>query len=140
MTSIHNAGITLNSNLQNLFVPIFDLHGIAQSYFPTKSNPHPPRDLYNRRMADATYFTPLGADLSASACRMAVNLAGALLFCWFLPQQKEQCKVWAEERLKEALRSLKRGHQMEAALRGDGESARGWCHGRGYHKQDVSVG
>ena len=29
--------------------------------------------------------------------RMAVNLAGALTFCWFLPQQKEQCKDWAEE-------------------------------------------
>eukprot|EP00913_Durusdinium_trenchii_P015692 g14747.t1 len=85
LTSIHNAGITLNSNLQNLFVPIFDLHGIAQSYFPTKTNPHPPQQLYNSHMAHATYFT------------MAVNLLGALTFCWFLPQQKEQCKDWAEE-------------------------------------------
>ncbi|CAK9097558.1 Uncharacterized protein SCF082_LOCUS45763 [Durusdinium trenchii] len=85
LTSIHNAGITLNSNLQNLFVPIFDLHGIAQSYFPTKTNPHPPQQLYNSHMAHATYFT------------MAVNLLGALTFCWFLPQQKEQCKDWAED-------------------------------------------
>lgn len=85
LTSIHNAGITLNSNLQNLFVPIFDLHGIAESYFPSIRNPHPPEDLYNARMARATYFT------------MAVNLAGALTFCWFLPQQKEQCKDWAED-------------------------------------------
>ena len=59
LTSIHNAGITLNSNLQNLFVPIFDLHGIAESYFPTIRNPHPPQDLYNARMARSTYFTNL---------------------------------------------------------------------------------
>jgi len=85
LTSIHNAGITLNSNLQNLFVPIFNLHGISQDYFPTKTNPNPPQHIYNTRMADATYFT------------MAVNLVGALVFCWFLPQQKHQCKEWAED-------------------------------------------
>lgn len=85
LTTMHNAGITLNSNIQNLFLPVFALNGIAQSYFPSKTNPHPPQALYNQRMADATYFT------------MAVNVAGALLFCWFLPKQKAQCKDWVED-------------------------------------------
>ncbi|CAE6952585.1 unnamed protein product [Symbiodinium sp. CCMP2592] len=85
LTSIHNAGITLNSNLQNLFVPIFHLNGIAQAYFPTPSDPSPPQSEFNTDMARATYFT------------MIVNLAGALTFCWFLPKQKEQCRKWAED-------------------------------------------
>lgn len=85
LTSIHNAGITLNSNLQNLFVPIFHLNGIAQAYFPTPSDPSPPQSEFNADMARATYFT------------MIVNLAGALTFCWFLPKQKEQCRKWAED-------------------------------------------
>lgn len=42
------------------------------------------------RTASATWLLPF-------TLRMAVNLAGALTFCWFLPQQKEQCKDWAEE-------------------------------------------
>lgn len=106
MTSIHNAGITLNSNLQNLFVPIFHLHGIAEKYFPTTSNPHPPQDQYNERMASATYFTSLSCRKSKymyrqppqlGCCRlplrMAVNLAGALTFCWFLPQRRSNAKI-----------------------------------------------
>ena len=79
LTSIHNAGITLNSNLQNLFVPIFNLHGIAQDYFPTARNPHPPQELYNSRMARATYFTSF-------ACKWSVELSIIVelsCFIWF---------------------------------------------------------
>lgn len=51
------------------------------------------------RIADLEVFT-LGFQTlirSMFQARMAVNLLGALTFCWFLPQQKEQCKDWAEE-------------------------------------------
>jgi len=89
LTTIHNAGITLNSNLQNLFVPIFGLNGIACNYFPPHGpnathcpGPSLPREVYNVRMAHATYFT------------IAVNLVGALIFCWFLPKDKLQCRTW----------------------------------------------
>eukprot|EP00438_Fugacium_kawagutii_P015177 Skav227602 [mRNA] locus=scaffold1141:353819:355849:+ [translate_table: standard] len=41
-------------------------------------------------------ISPSGYEASV----MAVNLAGALTFCWFLPQQKEQCKDWAEDCLR----------------------------------------
>lgn len=90
LTTVHNAGITLNSNLQNLFVPIFDLNGIACNYFPsdvpgTCDTPRLPHSVYNSRLANATYFT------------MSVNLAGALIFCWFLPRHKPQCRTWLED-------------------------------------------
>lgn len=80
LTSIHNAGITLNSNLQNLFVPIFHLHGIAEKYFPTTSNPHPPQDQYNERMASATYFTSLSCRKSKYNCGQPPQLG-----CCHLP-------------------------------------------------------
>lgn len=43
------------------------------------------------------YLNTVDARMCPKQIRMAVNLAGALTFCWFLPQQKEQCKDWAEE-------------------------------------------
>merc|ERR1712100_112254 len=92
LTTIHNAGITLNSNLQNLFVPIFDLNGIPCNYFPAHDQnstscpgPRLPQSQYNTRMANSTYFT------------IAVNLFGALAFCWFLPRDKRQCRTWLED-------------------------------------------
>lgn len=96
LTSIHNAGITLNSNLQNLFVPIFDLHGIAESYFPTIRNPHPPQDLYNARMARATYFTNLYCKsnrlvlLFAHVCPITLSFS---VFFLALPKSGEAVKV-----------------------------------------------
>ena len=68
------AGQLRNSNLQNLFVPIFHLNGIAQSYFPTPSNPNPPQDEFNADMARATYFTNPGCseDMYIAASVIAV--------------------------------------------------------------------
>ena len=47
--------------------------------------------------ACCAYLNTVDARMCPKQIRMAVNLAGALTFCWFLPQQKEQCKDWAEE-------------------------------------------
>lgn len=89
LTTIHNAGITLNSNFQNLFVPIFHLNGIACNYFPNpKHDCHSPNlghDYYDQAMAKSTYFT------------LAANIFGALTFCWFLPRDKAQCRTWLED-------------------------------------------
>lgn len=79
LTTMHNAGITLNTNLQNLFVPVFKLNGIEHVYKKELDMRHE----FNTRMNYATYFT------------MAVNLMGAFAFCMFLPKNKDQCKVWA---------------------------------------------
>ena len=35
-------------------------------------------------------------------------MVGALVFCWFLPQQKHQCKEWAEDIEQPANASLER--------------------------------
>mmetsp|Transcript_25489 Transcript_25489/g.57916 ORF Transcript_25489/g.57916 Transcript_25489/m.57916 type:complete len:609 (-) Transcript_25489:38-1864(-) len=85
LTTMHNAGITLNTNIQNLFVPVFSLGAIATSYFPTPEDPNPPVHDENRRMAMATYFT------------VTSNLVGAMIFCWFLPKNRRQCKAWADD-------------------------------------------
>lgn len=85
LTTMHNSGITLNANLQNIFVPIFHLSDIAGNYFPSSGNPNPPDAVYNKNMANATYFT------------LAMNLIGALIFCSFLPKDKPQCHAWREE-------------------------------------------
>lgn len=78
LTSIANSGITLNSNLMNIFVPIFQLNGIEDKYH------HEPgmQEHYNALMGSSTYFT------------IGTNIVGALLFCWFLPIGKEQCHKW----------------------------------------------
>lgn len=106
LTSIHNAGITLNSNLQNLFVPIFHLHGIAEKYFPTTSNPHPPQDQYNERMASATYFTSLscrkskyncGQPPQLGCCRLPSGWQSTSLERWpfvgFCPNRRSNAKI-----------------------------------------------
>lgn len=79
LTTIHNAGITLNSNLQNVFVPIFHLNGINKDSYNLE------QDDDNKNMAAATYFT------------MVANVAGALIFCWFFPRSKRQCKEWLDD-------------------------------------------
>ncbi|CAE8637009.1 unnamed protein product [Polarella glacialis] len=78
LTSMHNSGIALNTNFQNLFLPIFQLNGIPDLYKKDLAN----RALYNSRLAAATYFT------------IVTNLVGSAIFCWFLPKDKAQCKTW----------------------------------------------
>jgi len=81
LTSMGNSGIALNTNLQNIFLPIFHLNGIAPNYH--KVDPTgPEHQHYNNLLNAATYFT------------IAVNGLAALTFCWFLPTGKQQCREW----------------------------------------------
>merc|ERR1711879_541045 len=73
-----NSGISLNTNFQNILLPIFSLNGIAGHY---ESRPYH-QGQYNDYLATATYFT------------IAVNVIGSLIFCWCLPRDKAQCKEW----------------------------------------------
>jgi len=87
LTTMHNCGVFLNSNLQNIFVPIFSLHGIsATTYFPSPSNPFSPQQEYNLRMSRATYFTLL------------VNLVATLVLCFFAPSGREECRIWLSDK------------------------------------------
>jgi len=78
LTSMQNSGITLNTNIQNSLLPIFNLNGIAGAY---KKNPAE-QGKFNARLAQATYFT------------MGANIVGCLVFCWFLPKGKAQVRTW----------------------------------------------
>jgi len=78
LTSMQNSGISLSCNLQNIFFPIFSLNGIASNYETHPAN----RPDYNSHLAAATYFT------------IAVDIIGSLTFCWCLPKDKRQCRVW----------------------------------------------
>lgn len=81
LTSMQNSGITLNTNLQNILLPIFSLNGIAASYQADISDPAKHSD-NNRHLGIATGFT------------IGLNLMGCLIFCWFLPKDKAQCRKW----------------------------------------------
>jgi len=82
MTTMHNAGITLNTNLQNIFVPVFNLNDVsAERYFAHNSH----RDEFNHRMASATLFT------------IVINVAGVYLFSYFAPRNRDDCKLWKED-------------------------------------------
>lgn len=76
LSSLHNAGLTLNANIQNLFIPAFKLDDITMTTY--RSN----RELYNQRMANATYFA------------MAVNILGTLIFSFSSPTGINMCKNW----------------------------------------------
>jgi len=86
LTSISNGAITLNTNIQNLFVPVFNLNGVsASTYFPCPSNPNPDQAKMNQDMANATYFT------------IVVNIAATLIFCVFFPKSKAQTREWRDD-------------------------------------------
>jgi hypothetical protein len=82
LISIGNSGISLNSNLMNIFVPIFHLNDIANNYQDAKQDDPTKQEIYNNRLSSATYFT------------IATNIIAAILFCWFLPRGKEECHKW----------------------------------------------
>jgi len=87
LISIGNSGISLNANLMNIFVPVFDLVGIETNYhnISNPTNPHydpSKHDHFNSLLGTATYFT------------ITVNVIAALCFCWFLPVGKAQCHEW----------------------------------------------
>eukprot|EP00929_Paragymnodinium_shiwhaense_P113670 TRINITY_DN81964_c0_g1_i1.p1 TRINITY_DN81964_c0_g1~~TRINITY_DN81964_c0_g1_i1.p1 ORF type:complete len:683 (-),score=150.21 TRINITY_DN81964_c0_g1_i1:559-2607(-) len=83
LTSIHNAAIALNTNLQNFFVPVFQLNGISSNtYFPCGDNTNPDQAGMNSHMATATYFT------------IVVNVLGTILFAYFFPKSKAETHEW----------------------------------------------
>jgi len=83
LISIGNSGISLNANIMNLFVPIFDLNSIlpVEKYRNASLSLH---DHYNSLLGTSTYFT------------MIVNAVAALTFCWFLPFGRQQCHDWLQ--------------------------------------------
>jgi len=87
LTSIHNAAIALNSNIQNMFIPIFHLNGInSHTYFPCPpNNPHPDQAKMNQDMANATYFT------------IAVSIVSTIVFAFFFPRTKAETREWRED-------------------------------------------
>lgn len=79
LITMGNAGITLNSNLMNALLPMFDLTGFSKTAY----NADP--DMWNSRLSVCTWST------------FAVNIVGALIFCWLLPKGKSECKAWLED-------------------------------------------
>jgi len=86
LTTMHNAGITLNQNLGNAFMSML---GVS-SFDPEAYNKAGPgsayQDMYNSRMANATWLT------------MVFNIVGALIVMWFCPKNKVHTREWLENR------------------------------------------
>jgi len=77
LTTMHNAGITLNLNLMNILQPIFDVASIADKYDYGHGDD-------NHKMMVVTVFT------------MCVNVVGVFLVAYMIPKDKAQCKEWLE--------------------------------------------
>lgn len=82
LTTMHNAGITLNYNLMGIFQPIF---GVSEIIAPGHDYYDPANHSSdNQKMFDATMFT------------MVVNVVGVLITAFMIPKDKAQCKDWLE--------------------------------------------
>jgi hypothetical protein len=82
LTTMHNAGITLNYNLMGIFQPIFGVSAIiapGHDYYDPANHSSD-----NQKMFDATMFT------------MVVNVVGVLITAFMIPKDKAQCKDWLE--------------------------------------------
>jgi hypothetical protein len=84
LTSVMNCSIALNLNLGNIFVSIFSLGDITLEKYISADVAQ--KNVYNATMAYATY---------AAA---AINVAGFLVFIWFLPTNKQQTRTWLSEK------------------------------------------
>lgn len=80
LTTMHNAGITLNLNIMSILQPIFGVSEIVASGHNYTLN----RDEDNQKMANATTFT------------LIVNIVGVLGVAFMIPKDKAQCKEWLE--------------------------------------------
>jgi len=84
LVTCHNSAIALSSNLMNIFLPVFNLNEINGSVYDAADSAL--RSIYNSDMAGATYLTAV------------VNIVGVLVFMWFQPIDKAQCKEWLEDK------------------------------------------
>jgi hypothetical protein len=79
LTTINNAGITLNYNLMGIFQPIFKVSAIiadGHEYNGGKED--------NQDMSNATLFT------------LIVNIVGVIMTASLIPKDKAMCKEWLE--------------------------------------------
>jgi hypothetical protein len=84
LTTINNAGITLNYNLMGIFQPIFHVSEIIAHGHDYINENQELRDQDNQYMANATTFT------------MVVNILGVFVTAALIPKDKAQCKEWLE--------------------------------------------
>jgi hypothetical protein len=84
LTTMHNAGITLNLNLMSIFQPVFGLPEIIAPGHNYHNESAHQQDVDNQKMANATYFT------------IIVNIVGVVVTAFMIPKDKAQCKEWLE--------------------------------------------
>jgi hypothetical protein len=84
LTTINNAGTTLNYNLMGIFQPIFHVSEIIAHGHDYINENQELRDQDNQYMANATTFT------------MVVNILGVFVTAALIPKDKAQCKEWLE--------------------------------------------
>jgi hypothetical protein len=83
LCSSFNSAISLSVALQSSFTTTFQLGDITS----TTWEQHPAMvPIYQHRLASATIFT------------LVVNIAGAVLFYWFLPRNAEHCREWVNKK------------------------------------------
>jgi hypothetical protein len=84
LTTMHNAGITLNLNIMSIFQPIFGVNSIIASGHDYHNETNAEHSADDRKMADATSFT------------LIVNITFVLIVAFMIPKDKAQCKDWLE--------------------------------------------
>jgi len=83
LVTVHNCAIALNTNIANSFLPVFNLNAITYDSYQ-KASPDIKAD-FNTDMRNATLVTA------------AMQLGGTLFFMWFLPNNKEMCRIWKDD-------------------------------------------
>merc|ERR1712224_503892 len=81
LTSATNGAISLSTTLQTSFGKVFGVDDINHENFFG-----PMHEEYTARLARATLFC------------LAVNVASAAIFMWFLPKNPAMCKDWLEKK------------------------------------------
>jgi len=84
LTTMHNAGITLNLNLMGIFQPMFEVSDIISPGHNYHNDTAAELQADNQKLANATTFT------------LIMNIVGVLVVAFMIPKDKAQCKEWLE--------------------------------------------
>mmetsp|Transcript_95127 Transcript_95127/g.168048 ORF Transcript_95127/g.168048 Transcript_95127/m.168048 type:complete len:590 (+) Transcript_95127:35-1804(+) len=83
LVCIHNCAISFNTNIVNMFLPLFDLNAITHESY---------------HQADPVAKNEFNADMrNATLIGAAMQLTGTIVFMWLLPANKDMCCIWKED-------------------------------------------
>jgi hypothetical protein len=84
LTTMHNVGLALNSNLGNTLIAVLNINDMNHHSYEA-ARAQGAEGQFNNILRNATILT------------MGVQLAGTLTFVWLLPQDGIMCRLWRDD-------------------------------------------